>query len=112
MQYFINEKERQASKSTNYLEFQMGHYHNVCWLDNSISISGQIWSQYRMSQLVHRVVPEFDYYDFTEITIEKWNAIVAESQKDEYICKEIIQEAIPWVEKCFEAHDVFTICGL
>jgi hypothetical protein len=48
----------------------------------------------------------------TVITKEQWLVIVENSQKDDRICKDIIQEAIPWVNKCFENNDMFTICGI
>ncbi len=112
MFYFVNEKERKASHSTNYLEFQEGQYHDECWLDSSISISAEIWDKYQMSKLICRVVPEFDFYGLTAITKEQWLVIVENSQDKDCLCKEIIQEAIPWVNKCFESNDVFTICGI
>lgn len=112
MKYFINEKEREASHSTCYLEFQEGQYHDKCWLDSSISISDEIWDKYQMSKLIHMVVPNFDFYGLTMITKEQWLAIVENSQNEDCLCKDVIQEAIPWVNKCFESNDVFTICGI
>jgi len=112
MSYFINEKERKASHSTCYLEFQEGLYHGSCWLDSSICISDEIWGKYQMSKLILRVVPDFDFYGLTIITKEQWLAIVENCKKEDCICKAVIQEAIPWVNKCFENNDVFTICGI
>ena len=112
MKYFVNEEQRKNSHSTCYLEFQAGRYHDKCWLDTSISIRDELWDKYHVSKLIREVIPEFDFYGVTVITKKQWNSIVAKSQTDECACREIIAEAIPWAEKCFETNDVFTIVGI
>lgn len=112
MTYFIKEKERKASHSTCFFEFQEGQYHDECWLDSSISISEVMWCKYQMSHLIKMVVTDFDYYGLTEITKEQWIEIVEKSHSADCACGDVIQEAIPWANKCFEKYDVFTIIGM
>ena len=112
MKYFVNENQRKNSHSTCYLEFQVGRYHDECWLDTSICIRDELWDEYHVSELIHEVIPEFDFYGITIITKKQWDSIVAKSQTDACHCREIIAEAIPWAEKCFETSDAFTILGI
>ena len=68
MQFFVDEKQRSASQSTCYLEFQKGHFSEQFWLANSINISGELWDKYHLSNLIRSVVKNFDYYGITEVT--------------------------------------------
>ena len=112
MQYFVKERERKASQSTCYLEFQKGRYNGQCWRYSSISIRDEIWDEHQMSQLVRTVVPDFDYCGLTVITKAQWEAIVENSRDEACPGRPVIEEAIPWVNRCFEKQEVFTICGL
>lgn len=112
MNYFVNEKQRKASQSSCYFEFQKGYYHDVCWLDDSISISDDFWCDYRLSDLFGRVIKDFNYYGITIVTKEHWKEIVALSREVGSPWKEVIEEAIPWVNSCFEANEVFSILGI
>lgn len=62
MKYFLNEAERKASQSTCYFEFQKGYYHDQCWLQDSISISDELWDELRLTELISGVIRKFDYY--------------------------------------------------
>lgn len=53
MKYFVDEEKRKASHSTCYFEFQMGYYHDKCWLSDSISISDSLWDEYHLSDLLN-----------------------------------------------------------
>ena len=112
LKYFVSEEERKASHSTCYFEFQQGHYHDQCWLPDSLSISDALWDRFDLSKLFERVIGEFDYYGTTIVTKAQWNDIVKVSQDTHFSWQEIITEAIPWVDRCFKDHEVFTILGI
>lgn len=111
MKYFVNERERKASNSTCYFEFQRGNYKN-CWLHDSISISDTLWDEFNLSELFHNIIENFDYYDHNVVTKKQWDEIVKISQKSNTIWREVIAEAVPWVSECFEENEVFTIIGM
>lgn len=112
MKHFVNEEQRKKSGSTCYLEFQQGYYHDVCWLNTSISLSAELWDHYGMSKLLRDVIPNFDFYEITVVTRAQWEELVKKSQEEIYSCKEIIAEAAPWAFECFEEHPVFSIIGM
>jgi len=112
MKYFVDEKQRKASQSSCYFEFQKGYYHDECWLPDSISISDTLWDEYGLSDLIGSVIKEFDYYYMTTVTKAQWDEIVKSSQKPGTLWGEIIGEAAPWVAECFKEYDVFTIMGI
>lgn len=111
LKYFVSEEERKASHSTCYFEFQQGYYRGQCWLPDSISISGTLWDKFDLSNLFERVIEEFDYFDTTVVTKTQWSNII-EISKERTAWYEIIKEAVPWVDRCFKSHEVFTILGM
>lgn len=112
MKYFVNEEERRASHSTCYFEFQQGYYHDQCWLLDSISISDTLWDKFDLSNLFGSVIREFDYCGTTVVTKDQWDDIVKISQKSNCFWREIVAEVTPWVARCFEGHEMFTIIGM
>lgn len=112
MRFFVDEIKRKASHSSCYFEFQKGRYHNKCWLPDSISIRDIMWDQYGLTELFSSVVKNFDYYGLTTITKGQWDRIVKKSQDSGTILVDIIAEAIPWVNECFESYRIFTIVGM
>lgn len=112
MKFFLNEEKRQASHSTCYFEFQKGRYKDKCWLPDSISISDTLWDKYNLSNLISSVIKDFDYYGITTVTKNQWDEIIKLSQESGEVCGEVIAEAIPWANECYEKYDVFTILGM
>lgn len=112
MNFFVNEKQRKASDSTCYLEFQKGLYKDECWLNDSINISADLWDKYNLSGLFRKAVKEFDYYGITVVNKEQWNEIVKISQTVGGTWKAVIDDAVSWADECFENNEVFTICGM
>ncbi len=112
MNFFVDEETRKASHSTCYFEFQMGYYHDKCWLPDSISISDSLWNEYHLSDLIGCVIKDFNYYGITIVTKTQWDEMVRLSQKSGVIWEKVIVEAVPWVNECFKKHDVFTILGI
>ena len=112
MKYFVNEAERKASHSSCYFEFQKGQYHGACWLQDSISIRDALWDKFKLSELIGGVIGDFAYFGITIVTKKQWNQIVQNSRKAGSDWEDIITEAIPWANDCFEKHEVFTILGI
>ena len=112
MRYFVNEKERKASGSTYYFEFQKGKYRNKAWLKDSICIYADLFDELLLFRLFADSLGSFDYYGPTNvIEKEQWYKIIENSKKNEH-WKLVIEELRPWVEECFNEHKCFTICGI
>lgn len=112
MDFFVNEEQRKASRSSFYLEFQKGSYQDKCWLPDSISIYADLWDRFHLSDLVCQAIKEFDYYGITVVTGQQWAEIVKTAQRAGGIWEKVIEDVIPWVDDCFKEHDVFTILGI
>lgn len=112
MEYFVNLNDVRQIGSTLYFEFQEGTYKDECWLDSSIYISDEIWKQFYMTKFIGENVENFDYYGVTQINKEQWKKIVYNSQVEDCVCKDVIKEAIPWVNSCFENNEFFSIVGI
>lgn len=112
MKYFVNEKERKQSNTTCYFEFQKGKYNGKCWRDDSVCISDGLWDEYGLSELLEKVVPDFDYYGTTEINRAQWNEIVRESKDMQSKCACVIDDVAEWVENCLKTYVCFTILGM
>ncbi len=112
MKYFVNEADRKASHSSCYFEFQKGHYHDECWLQDSISISDELWDKFNLSELICSVIGDFNYFGITVVTKNQWNKIVKNSRGAGLDWEDAIAEVIPWANDCFEEYEVFTIVGL
>lgn len=111
MKYFVNETERKASHSTCYFEFQKGHYHDECWLQDSISIRDDLWDELHLTELINGTIRTFDYYGITVVEKSQWDEIVEHSRTD-VSWKDAISDVISWVDECFEEYDAFTILGI
>lgn len=112
MQFFVDEKQRSASQSTCYLEFQKGYFSGKCWQANSINIGGELWDKYHLSNLIFSVVRNFDYYGITEVTKNQWNQIILSGRESGELGYNVLKEAELWVNECFKEYDVFTIVGI
>ena len=112
MKYFVNEKERKASRSTCYFEFQKGKYRNKHWLEDSICLYADLFDEFGLFRLFSASLGTFDYYGPTNVVNkEKWDMIVEKSKENES-WKSVIDELKPWVEDCFIRYHHFTICGI
>ena len=69
-------------------------------------------ARFNLSELFGHVIGEFDYYGITVVTKAQWNDIVKISQDTHSSWHKIITEAIPWADRCFKGHKVFTILGI
>lgn len=112
MNYFCTEKERKASHSTCYLEFQKGKYRGNHWLEDSISLHDDIFHELHLYRLFVRAMPEFDHYGITEVTEYEWETLKKLALEQEDNVRELIEELSVWVSECLEIEKVFTICGI
>ncbi len=112
MRYFVDTAERKASHSTCYYEFQMGRYSGKHWLEDSLSISDELWDECRLSELFLRALPGFDNYGPTVVTREEWAALLMLAEGSDLPWREVLEELTPWVNDCFAQNDAFTVCGL
>ena len=62
MKYFVNEKERKASGSTYYFEFQKGNYRNKPWLEDSLCLYADLFDKLGLFQLFSASLGTFDYF--------------------------------------------------
>jgi hypothetical protein len=111
MRYFMSEAERRSSRSTLYFELQKGHYHNKCWLDDSVCIHADIWDSLSLTELFTKALPDFAYYGLTEVNMTEWEKLKELSQAS-FQWEEVMLELSPWVSGCFENNSVFTVCGI
>lgn len=112
MKYFVDEEKRKASHSTGYFEFQQGKYHNRCWLPDSISIHMDDFDDLHLYELIASVVPAFNYYGLTEITVQDWDNILHKARSAGGDAAAAMNEANQWVQTVFLKESVFTICGI
>ncbi len=112
MKYFVREAERRASHSSCYFEFQRGPYRGECWLDDSISLRDDLWDAFELSGLFGQALPAFDSYGVNEVSRANWAEILKIAGKAKAPWEKVMEELIPWVNRCFETHEVFTILGI
>lgn len=112
MKYFIDEETRKASRSTCYFEFMIGKYRDKCWLPDSISISADLFDELKLYEVISSVIPSFDYYGLTEISIDDWNKIIDKAHFIGGKTQEVFNEANNWAKIVFDSYSVITICGL
>ena len=121
--YFVTNAER---TSTAYHEFYMGKWDGqTFWRDDSIFLSDDLLEDNRaFFRAIKSVVPYFDPYGVTEISINAWDRIgeiIANTDSDmnsqtdtEDVCHmaEMYAEADKWVKQNCTDEECFTILGL
>ncbi len=112
MQYFVREATRKASQSSDYYEFQNGIYHGNCWLNDSICMHADLWDTFRLSDLFRQAIPKFDDYGVTTVNRSQWVELCRLAKGSAGPWEKVIAELTPWVTKCFENNDVFSILGI
>ncbi|MBQ6795623.1 MAG: hypothetical protein IJO83_05705 [Clostridia bacterium] len=111
MKYFVFDKERE---STCYHEFYKGKWDGkTFWKSDSISLHDNILYEHQgFTDAIMEIVPNYDPYGETEISIEQWRAI-GKVVKQKY-CSSVAlyQEADNWLKSVFEEYGCFTILGI
>ena len=108
MSYVISPKDREG---TCYMEFMKGEYKNKCWLDDSILIDEEIFSELLLHRYIKKIVPEFDYYGITEINRQQWQEIIDIVPDDSEAFK-ALNELSSWAYKTFKEYEIITILGM
>lgn len=110
MKCFINEKERESTGSTRFIELMLGEYDGECWHEDSIYMNAELWEKLKLTHLFREVVSEFDYYGINPISIDQWEAI--RNIGCDVMQREAIDEVSSWIKNCFINHEYFTVLGL
>jgi hypothetical protein len=63
-------------EGTAYVELLPGPYKKQCWNDGSLFFEEEVFGY--LEPIILRHVPGYDHYAFTEITANKWAAIVSD----------------------------------
>ena len=112
MNYLYTEKERKASHSSCYLEFQKGEYKGKHWLSDSVSLHDDIFHELHLYKLFVQAIPEFDHYGITEVNQSQWEILRELSIQQGGETQVLIEELAIWVLECFKSEKIFTICGI
>ena len=112
MNYFCTEKERKASHSTCYLEFQRGEYREKHWLEDSIFLNDDIFHELCLYRLFRKAISDFDHYGITEVDEKQWEILKTMALEQGGETKKAIEELSIWVSDCFKEEKIFTICGI
>jgi hypothetical protein len=65
-------------EGTAYVELLPGPYIQQCWNEGSLFFEEEVFGY--LEPIIHRHVPAYDHYAFTEITASGWAAIVRDFQ--------------------------------
>ena len=109
MKYFVYKP--QINRSCCY-EFYKGKWDGrTFWKEDSIYIDDDVWADGFVDAVIE-VVPTYDPFGETEISIFEWEKI-GEGIREKDIKSQVqYAEADAWAKKAFEACDCFTILGL
>ncbi len=111
MKYFLDERQRKASGSTCYFEFQKGKFRNKFWLKDSLYLHVDTFDSLNLCELFSNSIENFYYYAPTEVSKEQWEGVIAKSKGNEH-WMDVVEGLTPWAEECFIKHKCFTICGI
>lgn len=112
MGYFCAERERKASHSSCYLEFQKGEYRGNHWLEDSISLHDDIFYELHLYPLFRKAIPEFDYYGITQVSFIQWEILYELAVEQGGEVQKLIEELEVWLSSWFHKEEIFTICGI
>lgn len=113
MYFLMNAAQRKARGGTLYLEFQPGVYREKHWQADSLYLPAPLFDDLGLYDLFVRAIPHFDYYYYTEVTAEQFQALKALAEGHHTQCAaEILAELAPYAEAWLREHGCFTICGI
>lgn len=109
MKYFVYDKQR---KGTCYHEFYKGKWDGkTFWKSDSISLDDDfLYSGF--VEAITEIVPTYDLYGETEISIEEWREIGKVILTKDSASQEVYNEATNWLEGVFLEYNCFTILGI
>ena len=109
MKYFVCNSQRDG---TCYHEFYKGKWDgHTFWKADSISLEDDYLFN-GFVDAIASVVPNYDPFGETEISIEEWNEIGKIILTKDNESQEIFNEADRWLQKVFEDYTCFTILGI
>lgn len=112
MRYFVNADERKKSGSSCFIEFQRGEYNGSCWRDDSLCMSDEIFHELKLNRLFSRVLPQFDYFGITPVSLEGFQKIKQASEGFSEEIYECILELEDYFKDDYNVDILFTICGM
>ena len=112
MKYFVTEEEREKSGSTCFIEFQRGAYDGRCWKEDSLCISDDLFHELRLNRLFSRVLPQFDYFGITNVSLEGFQKIKQAAEVIGSETYECIQELDDYFKDDYNVDVLFTVCGM
>ena len=110
MKYFVSDDQRDG---TCYHEFYKGKWNRkTYWKTDSISLDDDYLFN-GLIDAIREIVPSYDPYSVTEISIEQWNEIGEIVLTKDTKSQEVYHEADIWLkEQVFPKHKCFTILGI
>jgi len=109
MKYFVYDNERDG---TCYHEFYKGTWDGqTFWKADSISLHDDFLFN-DFAEAIAEVVPTYDPFNETEISIEEWKEIGKVILTKNVRAQEIYNEANEWLKDVFKLYNCFTILGI
>lgn len=111
MKYFVRNSERCG---TCYHEFYKGKWNGkTFWKDDSLLLHDDVmFKNQGFVDAVIEVIPTYDPFGETEISLETWENIGQVIKKKDESSKELYQEADVWLSDVFKEYDCITILGI
>ena len=112
LKLFITEAQRKELHSTCFHQFYKGKWdEKTFWKDDSICLDDDYLSK-GFAEAVREIVPEYNPYGVTEISVEKWRKIGETIKTKDAHSRLIYEEADYWLKTVFSEYDCFTILGI
>ena len=109
MKYFVFDYQRDG---TCYHEFYKGQWDGqTFWKTDSISLEDDYLFNGFIDAIIS-VVPNYDPYSATEVSVEEWNEIGKIILTKDQQSQEVYNEANKWLKNVFKTYSCFTILGI
>ena len=111
MKYILTAKQRKATHSSCYFEFQTGRHRGKHWLDDSLCLSDTVMEETELYRLLNESLDCFAYFGLTAVDRPQWQHMTAAAAQ-EPVWTALVSELTPWAEQSLQRHGCFTICGI
>ena len=112
MKYLITAKQRKASQSTLYFEFQKGHFKGKFWKEDSVYLHADAFDRLDLYDLLSATIPEFCYYSTTQISPDQYETLKSTALNLSGEIAALVEELDVWVAECYRTENCFTILGI
>lgn len=112
MKYFVRNSEKVG---TCYHEFYKGHWdEETFWKEDSLLLHDDVLYENKgFVAAIIKVIPTYDLYGETEISIDEWRRIGQVISKEDSSSYKLYYEASEWLSnEVFTEYDCFTILGI